>query len=394
MIEIQHIKSNLGADGSRIFFTCFAPVIPKTFTMKMFFMKKSNVIARLMALLLLLTFIGTPAQAQFDGSPSGDDCSCELALPSMVVFQSPFDECCYAFVLPEIIVEPEDPPFPALNDCVQDQDETVYWNIDGPTGNVGTSTGPNQPLIQCFTDGEWTICARRAIKVTNPITGLVEECSYWACETLVIEGCGEEECVCEPENLGINIGSIDVNGCNIYVSGSSEPQDGCWTLESIEYDWGDNTSEVINDTWVSGRHSYACNGVYEVTITGTWVNDLGEICQSSDSEFVSITNCNACLQGFIPVSDEIEGSSNTQVAQLQIYPNPVDGQLVLQHAFPADMEATVVIMSNLGQRMTQEIINTDSQNLQLDTSALPTGAYYVIIQLENGERVAKPFVKQ
>ena len=112
--------------------------------MKMFFMIKSSAIARLMAILLVLTFVGTHAQAQIDGN-SGHDCSCDLTLSSMVVFQSPFDECCYAFVLPKVVVEPEDPPFPALNDCVQDQDETVFWNIDGPTGNVGTSTGPNQP---------------------------------------------------------------------------------------------------------------------------------------------------------------------------------------------------------------------------------------------------------
>ena len=357
-------------------------------------MLKKNALTRLMALLLFFTIAGTPAYAQFVDASSGHDCSCDLTLSSMVVFQSPFDECCYAFVLPKVVVEPEDPPFPALNDCVQDQDETVFWNIDGPTGNVGTSTGPNQPLIQCFTDGEWTICARRSIKVTNPATGEVEECSYWACETLVIEGCGDEECVCEPENLGINIGNINVNGCSVYVSGSSEPQDGCWTLKSIEYDWGDNSTDVIDDTWVSGRHSYACNGVYEVTITGTWVNDLGETCQSSDSEFVSITNCNACLQGFIPVSDEIDRGFDTGMDQLQLSPNPVGGQLVLKHAFKADMEATVTIMSNLGQLMLEEVINTDMQNLQFDTSALPSGTYYLVIQSENGERVAKPFVKQ
>lgn len=349
--------------------------------------------ARLVALLLLFTFTWTPAQAQFDGN-SGHDCSCDLTLSSMVVFQSPFDECCYAFILPKVVVEPEDPPFPALNDCVQDQDETVYWNIDGPTGNVGTSTGPGQPLIQCFTDGEWTICGRRSIKVTNPATGEVEECSYWACETLVIEGCGQEECVCEPENLGINIGNINVNGCSVYVSGSSEPQDGCWTLKAIEYNWGDNESETIEDTWVSGRHSYDCNGVYEVTITGIWVNDQGETCESSDSEFVSIQNCNDCLQGFLPSGDQIDGGFDTELMQPQISPNPVDGQLVLKHAFPADMEATVTIVNNTGQHLMERTLNTSNRNMELDTSTLPAGAYYLIIQTENGERFAEPFIKQ
>lgn len=361
--------------------------------MKMHFTATSTFFARLVMLLLLFTFTWIPAQAQFDGD-MGDNCSCDLTLSSMVVFQSPFDECCYAFVLPQVVVEPEDPPFPALNDCVQDQDETVFWNIDGPTGNTGTSTGPGQPLIQCFTDGEWTICGRRAIRVVNPTTGDVEECFYWACETLVIEGCGDEECVCEPENLGINIGNINVNGCSVYVSGSSEPQDGCWTLQSITYDWGDSESETINDTWVSGRHSYDCNGVYEVTITGTWVNDNGEICESSDSEFVSITNCADCLQGFFPAGDQIESGFASEFVQPQISPNPVDGQLVLQHSFPADMQAMITIVNNTGQHLMEKTLNTSTRSLELDTSALPPGAYYLIIQTESGERFAEPFIKQ
>ncbi|WP_367392162.1 T9SS type A sorting domain-containing protein [Lewinella sp. LCG006] len=351
-------------------------------------MKNSFIKTSAPRMLAIFLFILTSWNANAQMSQT---CSCELVYNPIVTFQSPFDQCCYAFVFNTVTVVPPDGQFPGLNECLVSQSDIVNWNISGPGINMGTSTGPNEALRQCFTDGVYTICARRQVVVTNPATGLPEACEISDCTTLTITDCGEEECVCIPEDLGINIGNINVNGCSVYVSGSSEPQDGCWTLQEIEYNWGDSQVSTGVDTWVSARHTYDCNGLYQVTITGIYTNDAGEICESSDTEWVSITGCKECLQGSVPSSDQIDQGLFGQ--SIGLSPNPVTEVLLITHNLAPDQQANIKITNSAGQLLKEYNQSVANPTLQFSMADLPAGMYHLLLTSEQGERFTKSFIK-
>lgn len=358
----------------------------KTKTYQIMMSSTMNQSLKQISVLFLFLLTSWSASAQMN-----QDCSCELDYNPITTFQSPFDDCCYAFVFGEVTVVPPEGNSPGLNECLVSQSDNVQWHVSGPGINMGTSTGPNEAFVHCFTNGDYTICARRQVVVVNPNTGEEEECTISDCTTVSITECGDEECVCIPENLGINIGNINVNGCSVYVSGSSEPVDGCWTLKEIRYDWGDTQVVTIEDDWVSARHTYGCNGLYEVTITGVYVNDDGDICESSDSEWVSITNCGECLQGNVPTGSTIDGSSSTSA--LGISPNPVNDLLVLTHGFVTDQQASVRIINLAGQTLAEYQEKVMNPTMEFSVADLPDGMYYLVVMTEQGDRFTKAFVK-
>jgi YbbR domain-containing protein len=80
------------------------------------------------------------------------------------------------------------------------------------------------------------------------------------------------------------------------------------------------------------------------------------------------------------------------VVKINVYPNPVQSQLVMQHPV-AEAGATVQLVSVDGRQLFTQNIQQGAVQTTINVSKLIAGNYLVVFNM-NGQRQSKAFVKK
>jgi hypothetical protein len=64
-----------------------------------------------------------------------------------------------------------------------------------------------------------------------------------------------------------------------------------------------------------------------------------------------------------------------------IYPNPVTSSATLRYTFASNIKVNLTLRDELGRIVTPPIQNVNENQLSIDCSSLPSGAYYYSLQV-------------
>jgi len=163
--------------------------------------------------------------------------------------------------------------------------------------------------------------------------------------------------------------------------------------------------------FIPDHEAFRKNGILEVDQLPIGPNMVGYIYGGIESDFDNIFFINDGTQSrpstqLFRVYVERDSSLYTAVEtienqldmQLQISPNPTQGQLQLAFQLPQAESLAFTIYNNSGQLLWEEKASSFVAGQQQKTIELPTdwpaGSYYLEIQLENGQKDSLPFVFQ
>lgn len=143
---------------------------------------------------------------------------------------------------------------------------------------------------------------------------------------------------------------------------------------SYLWDFGDgNTSTDVNPT-----HVYADTGTYTVVLTVT------DQCGNTSTATQTIT-----------IDVQFNSLEDEAIQQLNVYPNPTDGEVVVQFAFDGTKDIHIRVVDLTGRIVYNRNIGTFTGvfNSVLDLSAQPAGTYLMIIQVGEYTKVERLVVK-
>lgn len=81
------------------------------------------------------------------------------------------------------------------------------------------------------------------------------------------------------------------------------------------------------------------------------------------------------------------GVTRINPADFDLYPNPASTSVNIDFAKTLDDNYAIKIYNNLGQVISQSEINAGADNVQIDVSDIPKGAYYISLEGGNGEKI-------
>lgn len=95
----------------------------------------------------------------------------------------------------------------------------------------------------------------------------------------------------------------------------------------------------------------------------------------------------------LPMSGTL-GIEDQEIAGLQVYPNPTNGNLTIQTADTAI--ESIMIVNQLGQKVFYENYDTTAGYLHIETNIrdLPTGIYHLNVRGEDGRVSNRKIIKQ
>lgn len=143
---------------------------------------------------------------------------------------------------------------------------------------------------------------------------------------------------------------------------------GSGNANSYAWDFGDGDT----DTSANPTHTYASNGTYTVTLVST--NDCG-------SDTTSMTFDINCLVG---VGAPMEGD-------IRVFPNPTQGQMVMELNGLLDNELMVSLTDLQGREMNTWKLegSFDNYRKELNLGNVPAGVYFLNVKSENWVRQFK-----
>ena len=91
----------------------------------------------------------------------------------------------------------------------------------------------------------------------------------------------------------------------------------------------------------------------------------------------------------------VNSINNTLLSELEVYPNPSEGELNVHFSIPSDENVSLQIQDVTGKLIQAQVVKakTGSNLVLLDTSTLTSGVYFVNIQLNNIQKTIQFVVK-
>lgn len=148
---------------------------------------------------------------------------------------------------------------------------------------------------------------------------------------------------------------------------------------------------VINDTinWIKIEGNYQANGGENYLTIGNFYNDTNSIYQIEDTtnfssssayyyiDDVSVINCNDTLSSVTEIVNQYD---------FKLYPNPNNGQMVLEYTIEKNEEAVLNIYDIAGKLISTYLINSNNKSIGINENSLDGGIYYYSISV-NGKSV-------
>lgn len=116
-----------------------------------------------------------------------------------------------------------------------------------------------------------------------------------------------------------------------------------------------------------------------------WLNCSIANARTSSQEEFEVSNFSIATPETIPTA---------KVSQIQVYPNPVHDQLVIQYHNPEEKSTIIQVLDNHGRKVVKpsSIVQTGSSTWQIQTQNLLPGIYFCQIQIGK-ELITKKIVK-
>ncbi len=131
------------------------------------------------------------------------------------------------------------------------------------------------------------------------------------------------------------------------------------------------------------------NGVYDPPPTDhAWRLDLNNVAGDTELSFVHNTNFTDIQWPTTSVTESIYGQI------VQVYPNPVRENLNISFDQLVNSNiSTIGLYNSMGSLYGEYLIESFDNNFQFDMSNLESGLYYMIMELNNGEKIYKTVIK-
>jgi len=175
---------------------------------------------------------------------------------------------------------------------------------------------------------------------------------------------------------------------------NTNPIDTCFNfIPDTAYIYGftyNSNNNTVSTTWI----------IFDITGTQTGFVSANYICDSTGNYIAFLTI--ECAKGTYHFSDQIHiaeqtlgiNATDASVENIKLFPNPVADKLYISLSLTKSALLKVSIMNITGQVIYTEQSNSEGgQNtIELNTSALPSGLYFVQISY-NGQIISRKFVK-
>lgn len=232
--------------------------------------------------------------------------------------------------------------FTAVHTAYWDEDElpssidtAALGDLEGDSGNPGYSSAPNA--------------------VVN-FWGAIKD-STWidAGEPIIVSAAGTLDSVVYPEshywnNSGYEYGSI--------------------VIDRVA------KSKNITDTlrmFIGAKHTLAGS------ITGASQVDLWDTATTFATEFLYCNLISSC-----GLTGTLEFNTDEKSQELSIYPNPASDLITVQYPFPPDRKGWVIKIYNIaGKLMIDNIFNSKLNSININTSGLEKGIYFIHLVKDN-----------
>jgi uncharacterized membrane protein len=123
--------------------------------------------------------------------------------------------------------------------------------------------------------------------------------------------------------------------------------------------WQDDPSVVVSDITTQGSYALAVNGGFNAASLS-----IVQIVLTSD------------------YNSEVEMRQiETEVSNLQVYPNPSNGLVTINDSFKDEFRS-ISLYNSIGSKVFSK--NYNSNNYKLDFTDLPNGVYMLVITTDNG----------
>jgi hypothetical protein len=152
------------------------------------------------------------------------------------------------------------------------------------------------------------------------------------------------------------------------------PANGCYYL-------------TVNDSWGDGLFDGAAQGSYTVTAGSTTLVNVANFAASGNPANTLISRVS-----YFTNNGSLNNTSFDFTGDIYVYPNPSRNELNISIPEGAELPKTLAITNGLGQSiMTRKVENND--NLNINTSSLSNGVYFVTISNENYTKTLR-FIKE
>ncbi|UTW62757.1 PKD domain-containing protein [bacterium SCSIO 12741] len=263
----------------------------------------------------------------------------------------------------------------------------VIWNWgDGTTSEMSPLVSP---LHTYSSNGTYTVCASVVVQ-----SGSDPKCTdtLTKCVVVRIEKC--DDCKCDIRDFTLK--NTMLNGCQAGFSAynfSITPEE-CKAVK-ILWDFGDGTTVSLAPN-VSAAHTYSSNGTYTVCATVIVESSIDPKCtdQLKKCITVNITNCRRSSGSIAPPHSNGSGSGTPGQGDFSVYPNPTNGDIFVFLPTENAERLRLQVVSVEGKvLMNQEVIN-QGEEIQLSTSELSEGTYYLKAVREDGSEHVRSFIKE
>jgi len=147
----------------------------------------------------------------------------------------------------------------------------------------------------------------------------------------------------------------------------------------------------LDSSVIAQLTAYRDNGLHYVSNqAGNLLCFFAGICQ----ELPEVENLNIAAQTAISDQSNFEVYASKESSNWAIYPNPSDGQFVIQNKEAKHLITQVEVLDATGRVMLMQRSTTQTHWLQINMNSLKTGSYYVRVTDEEGTVSTQLIYKQ
>jgi len=193
-----------------------------------------------------------------------------------------------------------------------------------------------------------------------------------------------------------------VNACSKYINLLSSARSRSISTDIFELATTVN-QQTIQLEWVAGQVSQTDKFIIEKSMDGVFFESLQEINYLQDFHYKELdnapdygTNYYRIKQLFIDGGFRYSTISAEKYfldkASITLFPNPAKDVLNLNIGHFTPLEGTIHIFNRIGLEMDTKVLDSNNQQLQVNTSAYPNGIYFLIIEAKNRKPITRQFI--
>jgi hypothetical protein len=141
---------------------------------------------------------------------------------------------------------------------------------------------------------------------------------------------------------------------------------------------------IVHWVFMGGGLTSSLYANYTFSYLGTQVVILSIQCGAK-----SLTN----FSSYIYINQIYVMTENSETGQVNLYPNPANDFLNITFAYQTTNSSSIKIYNNVGQQVYSGSISSGSAQVGINVSWLPSGVYFVQIDMGNAKPIVRKFLK-